>query len=137
MIVLDEQLPVRSLMAAIRRWYRGRVCVVTELRPATVIKDEAVPDLLRTVSQPTFITLNWPDFWQRSLAHPNYCIVCFTLPTDRAAEISSQLRRLLRLVRFKTKAARMGKVVRVSREQVAHYQVNDREIYMQAVPPPR
>jgi hypothetical protein len=134
MIVLDEQLPVRVLAEAIRRWYRGRVCVITDLRPATVIKDDAVRDLLHTVSQPTFVTLNWTDFWQRSVAHRSFCLVCFTLPTNRAADISPLLRRLFRLGPFKSKAARMGKVARVSHEQVAYYQVNDRELHLDALP---
>jgi hypothetical protein len=134
MIVLDEQLPVRTLADAIRRWYRGRVCVVTDLRPATVIKDDVVPDLLHRVSQPTFVTLNWSDFWQRSAAHRSFCLVCFTLPTNRATDISPLLRRLFRLEPFKTKAARMGKVARVSHEQVAFYQVDDREIHLYAIP---
>jgi hypothetical protein len=134
MIVLDEQLPVRVLADAISGWYRGRVCVITDLRPATVIKDDAVPDLLHTVSQPTFVTLNWTDFWQRSVAHRGFCLVCFTLPTNRAPDISPLLRRLFRLGPFKSKAARMGKVVRVGHEQVAYYQVNDRELHLHSLP---
>jgi hypothetical protein len=133
-IVLDEQLPMPVLEESIRRWYRGRVCNLTDLRPETVIKDDAVPDLLRTVSQPTFITINWPHFWHRTEAHLSFCLVCFTLPTDRAADISSLLRRLFRLDSFKTKAARMGKVARVSHEQVAYYQVRDTEIHLRALP---
>jgi hypothetical protein len=47
MIVLDEQLLGRSVEREIKRWYRGSVVFVTELRPGTVIKDEAIPGLLR------------------------------------------------------------------------------------------
>jgi hypothetical protein len=134
MIVLDEQLPASILADAIGRWYRGRVCVITDLRPATVIKDDAVPGLLHTGSQPTFVTLNWTDFWQRIMAHRSFCLVCFTLPTNRAGDISPLLRRLFRLDPFKSKAARMGKVARVSHERVTYYQVNDSEIYLHALP---
>lgn len=62
MIVLDEQLPYRTLIPALQRWYRGRVCLITELRPATVVKDDAILSLLLTARQPTFVTLNWTDF---------------------------------------------------------------------------
>jgi hypothetical protein len=116
------------------QWYRGRVCVITDLRPGTVIKDDAIPALLRTVPQPTFVTLNWNHFWQRTVAHEDFCIVCFTLPANRAAEISPLLRRLFRLPAFKTKAARMGKVARISGEQVAYYQAHDSQTHLLPLP---
>ena len=47
MIVLDEQLLGRDLEQDIARWYRGPVRFVIDLRPHSVIKDEAIPDLLR------------------------------------------------------------------------------------------
>lgn len=65
MIVLDEQLLGRSLERAITAWYGGSVQFITELRPNTVIKDEAIPLLLRQQRQPTFVTINERDFWQR------------------------------------------------------------------------
>ena len=42
--------------------------------------------------------------------------------------------RLFRLTVFKTKAARMGKVVRISEEQVAYYQVQDTQVYLAPLP---
>jgi len=47
MIVLDEQLQGLGLEDTVARWYRGSVLVVKTLRPGTVIKDEAIPSLLR------------------------------------------------------------------------------------------
>ena len=47
MIVLDEQLPGLGLEEGVARWYRGAVFVVNTLRPGIVIKDEAIPSLLR------------------------------------------------------------------------------------------
>lgn len=134
MIVLDEQLPYRTLIPAIRRWYRGRVCLITELRPATVVKDDAILSLLLTARQPTFVTLNWTDFWPRTSAHPRLCLLCFALETDRALEIAVLLRRLFRLPDFKTRATRMGKIARVSSEQVAYYQVRSRQVHRQPLP---
>jgi hypothetical protein len=63
MLVLDEQLSGRDLDVALRRWYRGSVVFFTDLRPGTVIKDEAIPELLRRQRQATFVTINEHDFW--------------------------------------------------------------------------
>jgi hypothetical protein len=134
MIVLDEHLQGLELEDAIGQWYRGSVCIITDLRPNTVIKDDAIPVLLRTVSNPTFVTLNWNHFWQRTVAYEDFCIVCFTLPTNQATEISPLLRRLFRLSEFKTKSARMGKVARISAEQVAYYQAHDSQTYLLPLP---
>jgi hypothetical protein len=134
MIVLDEHLPGLGIEDAVRRWYRGRVCTVTDLRPDTIIKDDAIPHLLQAVSEPTFVTLNWGHFWQRTAAHEGFCLVCFTLPARQAHQVTSLLRRLFRLEEFKTKAARMGKVARVSNQQVAYYQIRDAQLYLQPLP---
>ncbi len=134
MIVLDEHLQGLELEDAIGQWYRGSVCIITDLRPNTVIKDDAIPVLLRTVSDPTFVTLNWNHFWQRTVAHKDFCVVCFTFPTNQATEISPLLRRLFRLSEFKTKSARMGKVARISGEQVAYYQGHDLQTYLLPLP---
>jgi hypothetical protein len=134
MIVLDEHLNGLGVEAAIRQWYRGRVCGVAELRPGSVIKDDAIPHLLRTEHQPTFVTLNWKHFWQRTAAHSDFCVVCLVLTTEHAREISPSLRRLLRLPEFKTRAVRMGRVARISGERVAYYRVNDDQTYLIPLP---
>jgi hypothetical protein len=134
LIVLDEQLKQVGAQEAIRRWYRGSVCTIRDLRPGTVIKDDVVPVLLRAAAQPTFVTVDWMDFWQRAVPHPRFCLVCFTLPPDRAPEIAVLLRRLFRLPAFKTKAARMGKIARVSGDQVTYYQARDAQTYLLTLP---
>ena len=125
MIVLDEQVLGRGLEAAIARWYRGPVCSITDLRPQSVIKDEAVPGLLRLPSRPTFVTINERDFWHPTLADDRYCIVCFAIPDSRAREIPSLLRALLKRAEFRTKAARSGKVIRVARQESSYYTAGD------------
>jgi hypothetical protein len=65
MIVLDEHLLGLGIRAEIARWYRGAVIDITQLRPRSIILDDAIPELLRSVRQPTFITLNVGDFWRR------------------------------------------------------------------------
>jgi hypothetical protein len=111
MIVFDENMHQRSIMDAVAAWYRGRVISVTVLRPDTIIKDEAIPTILRRALRPTFVTTNVEDFWQRVPAHTRYGIVCLVLPDERLQETSSLLRQLFSLPDFKTKARRMGKVV--------------------------
>ena len=123
MIVFDENMHQRSIMDAVAAWYRGRVISVTVLRPDTIIKDEAIPTLLRRALYPTFVTTNVDDFWQRVPAHTRYGIVCLVLPDERLQETSSLLRQLFSLPEFKTKARRMGKVVRMSRGQLEYYDI--------------
>jgi hypothetical protein len=133
-IVLDEQLQGTRLEEAIARWYRGRVCFVGDLRRGSVIKDDGIPDLLRSARHPTFVTQNWVDFWRRIEAHAEFSVVCFTLPSEQASEIAPLLRRLLRLPAFHTQAARMGKVARVSGGQVVYYQARDPQSYVLPLP---
>lgn len=134
MIVLDEHLQGVGLERSIRQWYRGRVCVVTELRPGTGVKDDSISQLLRTAVQPTFVTLNWTDFWEQTAPHQDFCLVCLTLSPGRVTELPMLLRRLLRSPAFKTKAARMGKVARVSGDQVTYRQVHDNRTYVIPLP---
>jgi hypothetical protein len=134
MIVLDEHLQGIGLEENIRRWYTGQVSVITALRPGTVIKDEAVPTLLRSASEPTFVTLNWSDFWQRTEPHEDFCLVSFNLPSSRASEISPLLRRLFRLPEFRSKAARRGKIARVDGERVSYYHARGPEIFQAPLP---
>jgi hypothetical protein len=95
MLVLDEQLLGRNLEAALGRWYRGPVHFITDLRPGTVIKDDAIPVLLRQQQQATFLTINEADFWRTA---------------------------------FRTKARRMGKVLRVAQRTVSYYTYRERQI---------
>lgn len=128
MVVLDEQLLGRDLEEDIARWYRGPVQFIMDLRPHSVIKDEAIPDLLRRQSRPTFVTINERDFWRRVTADRRYCIVCFPLPDSRVREIPPSLRAVLRRPEFRTKAQRMGKILRVTTEEILYYTVDDRQV---------
>lgn len=129
MIVLDEQLKNATVAEQIRQWYHGRVAHITTLRPATVIKDDAIPILLRQVVAPTFVTINTTDFWQQMAASQEYCIACFPLTDDRVDEISILLRRLFRFAEFKTKQARCGKIALVSQANVQYYQAHPIRLY--------
>ena len=134
MIVLDEQLQGLGLEDAIARWYRGAVFVVKKLRPGMVIKDDVIPALLRQLKQPTFVTIDYLDFWRRVPADSAYCIVCLELPTERVEEIPVRLRQLLRLPEFKTKKARMGKVVLVRERRLQYYGPHEKLVHIRRWP---
>ncbi len=121
MIVLDEQICGPSIAQPVAAWYPGRVIPITALRPRTVIHDDAIATLLRGLSQPTFVTINVSDFWRVLRSDSHYAVVCIDLPTAEALEISTWLRRLFQLHDFKTKAARMGRVVRLRPSGIEYY----------------
>jgi hypothetical protein len=133
-IVLDENLQVLRLGNPIAHWYRGRVCYIMELDPGAVIKDETIPTYLHQLKRATFVTTNVTDFWPRLRADARYAIVCLSLPNERLREVPNLLRRLFRMPEFRTKAARMGKVVRVSRRRVQYYSVSENRLRSLSLP---
>ncbi len=128
MIVLDEQLTGRNVEYEIAQWYRGRVCFITDLRTQTVIKDDAIPEIICQHKQSTFVTINESDFWKKVAIDARFCVVCFVLADSRVAEIPQKLRDLFSQPFFRTKAQRMGKVIRLSDQDVRFYKFNQREI---------
>ena len=113
MIVLDEHFVGRGTQAAIRRFYPGKVVSIEDLRPETVIPDEAVPALLSRQKLPTFVTINARDFWRIVPADTRYCVVCAAVTDRQIDQVPLLLRRLLRHPRFRTRRARMGLVIRL------------------------
>ena len=128
MIILDEQLLGRNLENEISHWYQGAVRFITDLRPHTVIKDDAIPKLLQQENQPTFVTINEHDFWRKIQANRRYCVVCFALPDSRTHEIALTLRDLIQHSAFNSKAKRMGTVIRVTNQEAAYYTVSLKEV---------
>src|SRR5688572_29026782 len=130
MIVLDEQLQGLGLEEEISRWYRGSVFLIQSLRPDTVIKDEAIPALLRKAKKPTFITINHSDFWRKRPANQSYCIVCVKLSAEDYQELPLLLRRLFQFPEFRTKKSRMGKVASVSRRFIQFYDSHENVLHI-------
>jgi len=126
MIVLDEEIYDPDLAAQVAAWYAGQVISIKALRPQTTIKDDAIPALLRSMPRPTFVTINVSDFWRRMPADPRYAVVCVDLPAWRVLEIPEWLRRLLRMSAFKSKSARMGKIIRMRPAQIEYYELSRR-----------
>ena len=125
MIVLDEQLLGRNIEKQIAHWYQGAVCFIMDLRPGTVIKDDAIPKLLQQENQPTFVTINETDFWRKTTITDRFCMVCFALSDSRAGEIPVRLRALFDHPFFDTKTKRMGKMIRVAEKEASYYSVED------------
>ena len=100
----------------------------TQLRPGTIIEDDAIPALLRSARQPTFLTINVKDFWRRLAPDPNFCVACFPLRHSRADEISDLLRWLFSLEPFRTRKRRLGKIARVISGRVQFYTIDSRAV---------
>jgi len=126
-IVVDENIHDQRIIHGISVWYHGRVISVTELRPNTVIKDDAIPMLLCQERQATFVTINSIDFWKKVQPHSGYCVVAAVLPQEQALTLPELLRQLFRLPNFNTRTERMGKVVRLTPGGIEYYQ-SDRQI---------
>ena len=98
-----------------------------------MIRDEVIPVLLRQQNQPTFVTINEKDFWRKIVIDNHYDVVCFAWPDSRVRDILYVLRTLFRHPECKTKAKRMGKVIRVSDQErgaaprmISHLRAGDR-----------
>ena len=128
MIVLDEQLMGRGIEVAIARWHPGRVCFVNDLRPGTVIKDDAIPRLLARFEDAVFVTINVTDFWRRSTATKGTCIVCVDIPDSRARDVPALLRRFMAHDMFRTSRLRRGIVARISHSSASCYDNSSAEI---------
>jgi hypothetical protein len=94
-IILDENMLGLRLDQVIARWYPGRVCYITDVRPGTIIKDEAMARLLHQARGATFVTTNVTDFWRQIPAHARYCMVCLALPNEQLRQLPESLTALL------------------------------------------
>ena len=128
MIVLDEQLLGYDLQPAIAKWYRGSVVDITQLRPGTVIKDEAIPALLREERGPTFVTINVRDFWRRLDADAHFMIACFAVTDAQAELVSPLLRHVFACRRFRSRKQRLGVVARISHREIRYYTEESRKV---------
>jgi len=81
------------------------------------MKDREIIPLLHQLNQPTFFTRD-DDFYERRLCHAGYCLVYLDV---RKEEVAVFVRRVLRHRAFKTKAKRMGNVIRASHIGLSPY----------------
>ena len=125
-LILDDQLDEITLLEPLKRWIT--VQRLGRIRPGEVIKDERIPMLLRELKQPTFLTID-NGFWNKNLRDTRYCIIYFALQDNEQWIIPNLLRGLFRQPEFRTKAARMGKVARVSTIQVEYWQFGEEQLH--------
>jgi hypothetical protein len=124
MIVLDEGIYDPDLAEDIAAWYKGRVTSIKQLRPRTIIKDDAMVMLVRAMPQPTFVTTNVIDFWRVIPASAYYAIVNIDLSNEQLRQLPTWLRACLRMPIFKSKASRMGKVIRLRPTRIEYYEAD-------------
>lgn len=113
MIVTDEQLNDARILAELEHWYPGAVVTIKHLlpNPHQVLLDDAIPRVLRQQKAPTFITINWPDFWFADVTDERYCILCLKLEQRRKYEVPAITRAILKSPPYNTKSKRMGKML--------------------------
>lgn len=124
LLVMDDQLKARQLIEPIRKW--AKVQRLAELRPGERILDERVPEILRSLKEPTFITID-QGFWDRGWCGPHYCILHFSLRDDEQYLISGLLRALFRRPEFRSRSVRMGKVAKISTISIDYWQFSTSE----------
>ncbi|MCI0638913.1 MAG: hypothetical protein L0Y72_23925 [Gemmataceae bacterium] len=119
-LVLDDQLDVIKIQPGLKNWTNW--VRLQELRPGEHILDERVPEILRTCHTPTFVTID-PDFWQSNLCHNGYCIVFVHIDFRQQRKLPPLVRKLFNFPGFKTRAQRMGKVIRLAEEGISYWEL--------------
>lgn len=108
MNVLDENI-IDTQRRQLMSW-RMRVHQIGYEVGRKGMKDHEIIPFLHQLKQPTFFTRD-SDFYHPGFCHAGYCLVYLDV---RKEEVATFIRRLLRQQAFKTKAKRMGKVIRAS-----------------------
>jgi hypothetical protein len=119
-LVLDEHLGRTEVLVPLQRWIT--TAKIEDLAGDEILKDDRILQLLRQQKQSTFITLD-DDFFHRRLCDRRYCLMYCVVPRQQQHRIPEILRRVFRLPEFSTKAARMGKVIRVHEQDIDFWQV--------------
>ena len=118
-LILDEHVAIPIVLPPLKKWISvGRI---QDLRPGELILDDRVPQILRTLRKPTFVTID-NGFWRQSLCNPGYCLLCFDLRDDQQDHIPDLMRRLFHVADFQTRSIRMGKIARVRLHAVDYWQ---------------
>jgi len=117
--VLDENIPHKQ--KSLLRRERGSFHQIGEEIGRKTTQDEDIVPLLHRLDRPTLFTQD-QDFYDRRLCHERYCLVYLDVDENRVAEY---IRRILRHRMFKTKANRMGCVIRAHSTGVAFWRLHD------------
>ena len=87
------------------------------------MKDGEIIPFLHPLRHPTFFTRDL-GFYERSLCHKRYCLVCLAVEKQEAAIF---VRRLLRHREFDTQVKRMGVVIRISHTGLSVWRLHAQE----------
>ncbi len=79
-LVLDDQLDLKELLPLLRKWVTFQR--LGQLRRGEHILDDRVAEILLTLRQSTFVTID-RFFWDRGLCHPGYAILFFDVADNR------------------------------------------------------
>lgn len=118
MIVLDHNIALDQSARLRRRRIHFRQVGFEVGRPEWDDQQEILR-YLHAAKQPTFFTRDL-GFYRAPLRHGNYCLVALTVPVVETAHYISKL---LRHPHFNTRAKRQGKVIRVSTESIAFWEI--------------
>jgi len=133
-IILDEHLGRGQVLLPIQHWITAKR--IQDLRPGEIIKDERLPTILIHLEKPTLVSID-AGLWRKSYCDRRYCILYFAVLDMQQNQIPSMLRQVLRLESFKTKAARMGKVARITFTHVSYWQLGSDKPVVLALQPER
>ena len=125
-LVLDEHIDRQLVLLPIRQWIPAQP--IQDLCGNQLLHDERVPEILLTLRQPTFVTID-QDFWHRHWCHPSYCILFFPMRSREQQCIPDLLRALLHRPEFRTRAARMGKLARIRPTIIEFWQYPPRRLH--------
>ena len=127
MNILDEDIDAAQCQQ-LRRWniHFQRIGIHVG-RLGMKDRNELVP-LLHRLSRPTFFSRDH-GFYDPQLRHPAYGIVFLDVCPD---ECASYIRRVLRHRAFRTRAQRLGRVVRARPSGITYWQINEKVQHIQA-----
>ena len=121
MNILDENIPKSQRLLLESRSLRVKQIGVDIGHKGML--DEEIIRLLHTLRQPTFLTRD-KDFFDRQLVHAGYCIAFLAIDKD---EVAFFVHRLLRHRALKTKAQRIGSVIRVSSSGICLWRLHSKK----------
>jgi hypothetical protein len=116
MIICDENIETEQVLL-LRSWRIKAHKIGLDIGRYGTADPQIIP-LLQSLKHPTFVTWD-SDFYHRRLVHPRYCIIQMVVSQS---SIGKTLRRLLALREFKTRAARMGKVIQVFPDSIRFWE---------------
>ena len=122
MIILDHNI-TEDQADLLRKWkIRFRKIGVEVGRPEWEDRQEILR-YLHQAKQATFFSRDF-DFFNAELCHSNYALVTIAAPNK---ETASFIRRFLRHPKFKTKATRCGKVIRLSSRVISWWEIGNEQ----------